>query len=407
MNNNQGNNKTNRTSGAYWASLGPRPFLSLMVNVRGLLGFIGLIAMALMSCSSSEDGSEPIVPPQETGTPIAFSANQGEESAVTRGNRRAGTPLSETGVHAFNVWGYKSMTYSNGEYSNNQTVFPGYIVNWAANSAASTSSNSSGWEYVAQQTSGDEQTIKYWDWSAKAYRFYAVTAGEPNVETPGQVSFTMTANASPVREGDGTEAEKIAANIADTPYFSKLWFSTGDPVAYPDKQFGKPVQLEFIKPFARVRFLFNYSYEAEGIKLKDPSFKPKDGSEIKLKGTFTVTYPLEGTATSESYTLTPESNPEAGETLDAFTEAYIPEGTEKWYTVLPNNTQGSYTLSVSVNGKVKPCVVPAQYMQWKPGFSYTYIFKITDNGGVEIDMVQAAFTPWIDNVSDEYEVYNW
>jgi hypothetical protein len=62
---------------------------------------------------------------------------------------------------------------------------------------------------------------------------------------------------------------------------------------------------------------------------------------------------------------------------------------------------------VSVNGKVKPCVVPAQYMQWKPGFSYTYIFKITDNGGVEIDMVQAAFTPWVDTVSDEYEVYNW
>ena len=407
MNNNQGNNKTNRTSGAYWASLGPRPFLSLMVNVRGLLGFIGLIAMALMSCSSSEDGSEPIVPTPETGTPIAFSANQGEESAVTRGNRRAGTPLSETGVHAFNVWGYKSMTYSEGAYSNNQTVFPGYIVNWAANSAASTNSNSSGWEYVAQQTSGDEQTIKYWDWSAKAYRFYAVTAGTPNETITGQVSFTMTANASPVREGEGTEAEKIAANIADTPYFSKLWFSTGDPVAYPDKQFGKPVQLEFIKPFARVRFLFTYSYEAEGIKLKDPSFKPTNGSEIKLKGTFTVTYPLEGTATSESYTLTPESSPETGETLEAFTEAYIPEGTEKWYTVLPNNTQGSYTLSVSVNGKIKPCVVPAQYMQWKPGFSYTYIFKITDNGGVEIDMVQAAFTPWTENESDEYEVYNW
>jgi hypothetical protein len=211
----------------------------------------------------------------------------------------------------------------------------------------------------------------------------------------------MTADCS------GVTDEAIAANIAATPYFSKLWFSTGNVSVYPDKQFGKPVQLEFIKPFARVRFLFTYSYEAEGIKLKDPSFKPTNGSKIKLKGTFTVTYPLEGTATSESYTLTPESSPVTGETLEAFTEAYIPEGTEKWYTVLPNNTQGSYTLSVSVNGKIKPCVVPAQYMQWKPGFSYTYIFKITDNGGVEIDMVQAAFTPWVDTVSDEYEVYNW
>lgn len=371
-----------------------------------------MMAMAVListACShSSEDTTEQGggVPVTDTRTAISFSGQQGEEQAVSRGtNRRTGTPLSDTGVHAFTVWGYKNMSYTEAtaSYGDLQTVFPGYIVNWTANSAATTTTNSNGWEYIS---SDPEQTIKYWDWGASAYRFYAVTAGTPS-ETAGQVSFTMTANASPVREGEGTEAEKIAANIADTPYFSKLWFSTGDPVAYPDKQFGKPVQLEFIKPFARVRFLFTYSYEAEGIKLKDPSFKPTNGSEIKLKGTFTVTYPLEGTATSESYTLTPESSPVTGETLEAFTEAYIPEGTEKWYTVLPNNTQGSYTLSVSVNGKIKPCVVPAQYMQWKPGFSYTYIFKITDNGGVEIDMVQAAFTPWVDAVSDEYEVYNW
>ena len=368
--------------------------------------------MALMSCSSSDDGSEPIVPTPETGTPIAFSANQGEESAVTRGNRRAGTPLSDLGVSQFKVWGYKSMSYSTGEYSNNQLVFPGYLVNWATNSAATTTTNSNGWEYIS---SDPEQTIKYWDWSAKAYRFYAVTGESTDYTNYAKsgtygisyetVYFTMTANAS------GATKEAIAANITATPYFSKLWFSTGNVDVYPDKQFGKPVQLEFLKPFARVRFLFTYSYEAEGNKLKDPEFKPTDGSKkIDLKGTFTVTYPLVGTATSESYTIT-DIDHLVG--LEKFDKEYIPEGgveREVWYTVLPIdplNPQGSYTLSVKVNGPTKTCVVPAQYMQWKPGYSYTYIFKITDSGGVEIDMVQAAFTPWGERESSNYEVYNW
>ena len=397
MNNNKGNNKLNRTNGANGAPLEPGLFLSLMGNLRGVLGFVGLIAMALMSCSSSDDGAEPIVPPQETGTPIAFSANQGEESAVTRGNRRAGTPLSELNVTQFKVWGYKSMTYSEGVYSDNQLVFPGYLVNWATNSAATTTTNSNGWEYIS---SDPEQTIKYWDWDAKAYRFFGVTtgAGVPNDAIAGQTSFTMTANAS------------SADDIAATPYFSKLWFSTGNEALYPTRRFGKPVQLEFMKPFSKVRFMFNYSYEAEAIKLKDPSFKPTDNSKIDLKGTFTVTYPLEGTATSESYAIT---NIDHSVGLNEFDKEYIPEGgadREVWYVVLPidpSTTQGSYTLSVSVNGLTKTCVVPAQYMQWKPGFSYTYVFKITDDGGVEIDMVLSAFTPWEVRESENYEVYNW
>ena len=45
-------------------------------------------------------------------------------------------------------------------------------------------------------------------------------------------------------------------------------------------------------------------------------------------------------------------------------------------------------------------------MQWKPGYSYTYIFKITAEGGVEIELVQSAFTPWTD-VEMNHDVYNW
>lgn len=382
--------------------------------MRKKYGHIIWMAMAMLmgmawSCCSSDDSDEQDVP--VTGTPIAFSAKEGEETAVNNGGAGAresdwghkannitrATSLSDNGVTSFTVWGYKNLEFSGGVYGGLQTVFPGYIVNWIDGSAATTTSNTNGWEYVAQEETGDdEQTIKYWDWGAKAYRFFGVTAGTPT-ETAGQVSFTMTADAS------------STANIAATPFISKLWFSTGSEALYPTRLFGKPVQLEFMKPFARVRFMFTYSYEPEGNRIKEKSFKPTDGSIISRKGSFTVRYPLTGTETKESYSLDPDTeDPNDENTLKAFTEEYIPEGTEKWYMVLPNNTQGSYTMTIKLakDTEYKTAVVPAEFMQWKPGYSYTYIFKITAEGGVEIELVQSAFTPWTD-VEMNHDVYNW
>ena len=371
------------------------------------MAMVMLMGMAWSCCSSDDDSEEQDVP--VTGTPIAFSAKEGEETAVNNGGAGAraygmtrASSLSDNNVTSFTVWGYKNLEFSGGVYGGLQTVFPGYIVNWIDGSANSTTSNTNGWEYVNQQTSSDEQTIKYWDWAAKAYRFFGVTgiAGTDYTANGDNTEFTMTADCS------GATDEAIATNMANAPFFSHLWFSTGNVSDYPDKQFGKPVQLEFLKPFARVRFLFNYSFAAEGVKVTSPSFKPTDGTEIARKGTFKVTYPLTGTATSESYTVTKNGSPAEGEALVAFTEEYIPEGTEKWYIVLPVLSQGSYTMSVSVNGTAKTAVVPAEYMSWKPGYSYTYIFKITEEGGVEIDLVQVAVTTWTD-MSIVHSVYNW
>ena len=380
-------------------------------------GHIIIMAMLIgTACSHDSSESRPAdveVPVVETRTAITFSGMQEEGRMVdqgTRANRRAGTPLSAS-AHRFKVWGDKNMTEDAGVFDKDgttmQTVFPGYIVNWL--SGSSSASNSNGWEYVAQQDGGYEQTIKYWDWNAKAYRYFAVTGGlTPNANaTYGEngaykaYEFTMTADCS--------TDEKASA----TPFYSHLWFSTGQLPDYVDKQFGKAVQLEFLKPFARVRFMFNYSYAAEAVKLTKTIFKPTDGSKkIARKGTFTVTYPLTGTATSEWYTATKNASPAVGEELEAFTEEYIPEGTEKWYLVFPVDTQGSYTMSVWMNSDnleaaaTRTAVVPAEYMTWKPGYSYTYIFKITDDGGVVIDLIQSAVTPWTD-MEITHTVYNW
>ena len=442
-----------------------------------ILHFSLIISLTALAACSSDSGEEPrpVVPTPEPVVPtevaISFSGHEEEGKTVdtgsTRAETRAGTPLSEMGVTQFNVWGYKNMSYSAPNYDGKQEVFPGYIVKWLANSAATTTTNSSGWEYILLDPA--DQTIKYWDWAAKAYRFFAVTNWDSESAGPyetnktygaagaNEYSISMLANCS------GADKETIAANMTATPFFSHLWFSTDELPTYADKRYGKPVQLEFLKPYARVRFIFKYSYPREGIKLTKTIFKPTDGSEICRKGTFTVSYPMTGAATSESYTVTPEavattytavangttltsgktyytSGSGAGEfvsngsevadgsnyftltnkKLEAFTEECDPEDDSKvytetdggWYYVLPNLSQGAYKMAVWMNADdvdadaKRTAVVPAEYMRWLPGYSYTYIFKILEEGGVEIELVQAAVTPWTEMEAD-HEVYNW
>lgn len=370
-------------------------------------GHIIMVAMAVLMSTACSSGSEDTgqgggVPVADTRTAITFSGHEDEEQAVSRGAyRRAGTPLSDAGVSQFHVWGYKNMDYNDGTgaYGGTQTVFPGYQIEWHDGTAATTTTNSSGWEYILPAKS--DQTIKYWDWGAKAYRYFAVT-GTPSHTLNGTAhEFTFNADAS--------STETMNA----TPYFSRLWFSTGNQVAYPDKQFGKPVTLEFVKPYTRVRFQFKYSYPREGIKLTEKSFKPTDGDKkIARKGTVTVHYPTEGTATKEWYTVAVDDDKSTR--LETLTIDYDPDddgkdytGTDKgWYMVLPRDAQGSYTLSVRVNGQARTAVVPAEYMQWLPGYSYTYIFKITEEGGVEIGWVEYAVVPWIEMFANK-TVYNW
>lgn len=44
--------------------------------------------------------------------------------------------------------------------------------------------------------------------------------------------------------------------------------------------------------------------------------------------------------------------------------------------------QGTYTISAIIDGNKTLATVPAEYMQWKAGYQYTYIFKITETGSL-------------------------
>ena len=406
--------------------------MKLIKTIISKISLISLILLTLVSCGGGGDddlGASQTAAVNNELVPITFNGSQGVEAAVTRAS---GTPLSETGVTHFHVWGYKDMPNN----SPTQKVFPGYQVDWHDNSAATTTTNTNGWEYVGISDQTD-QTIKYWDWGAKAYRFFAVTGwtgttaldftdAENANKTYGtdktnEYEISMLVDASPVMDGEGKyKKDATDAKLALAPYFSRLWYSTGNPTDYPDKQFGKPVTLEFVKPYARVRFIYTYVYPREGITLSGQKFRPsvdvsaEEDAKVKIprKGVVTVKYPLSG-ADKESYSMVADADKSTR--LEAFTEDYDPDDDTKvyttcdngWYTVVPNTSQGSYTLSVKVNGgDTKTAVVPAEYMQWKPGYSYTYKFKITDEGGVEIGWVDYAVTPWTEMETDR-TVYNW
>jgi hypothetical protein len=170
-----------------------------------------------------------------------------------------------------------------------------------------------------------------------------------------------------------------------------------------------------------VRFMFTFEVpdEAKTTTLTEKSFRPTNGGIIQTNARITVSYPLTGTATEESYDITSEPGGITEFTQDYY-ESVTTDGSHvispyydadedairKEYAVLPAPNQGTYTLTVSVNGEPKTAVVPAEFMDWKIGFLYTYIFKVHVDGGVEIEKVQSAFTQWTDHQA-EHTIYNW
>ena len=357
--------------------------------------------------SASEEEVLPSPPQPGQETPIAFSGSLSEEGEVTRTDPADPTGLETVlpeGNKKFKAWAYKNVT--SGNQTVNQTVMDGYTVNWVENTAYTTTSNTHDWEYVGQ---GTDQTIKYWDWSASAYRFFGYTDYE---NVPVSVSSASDyIELSFTAEAVATNPQPEPVTFPNGPFYSKMWYSTGNPEVYPERQFGKPVLLEFLKPYVKVRFLFRQSAPDDVYFYKtDISFAPTHSEKkVVTSGTFTVKYPLTGIGTEdteESWSVIASSTINALTQDDDATSSLPVLDTEKWWIVLPAHGQGSYTLSLKVNGEDKTTVVPAEFMEWKPGYEYTYIFKIIDEGGVVLDNVLVGFCPWtvVDNSKD---IYNW
>ena len=137
---------------------------------------IPFMALCLASCSGSgqDDPNIPTPPaPNPDLVSIDFGGNSGawQDAPDSRATDSKGL---ETLFKSFRVWGYKT--------TNNtpQIVMDGYNVNYTENTAGSTTSNAADWEYVGIKN----QTIKYWDYSASDYRFFAYApADDANIKS--------------------------------------------------------------------------------------------------------------------------------------------------------------------------------------------------------------------------------
>lgn len=360
-----------------------------------------LLTFSLAACTNGET----VEPAQEKQTSISFSGNMPRGEAISRADKGLEEVLDNK---TFKVWSYKNTAMSSDNYTAYQNVMFGYTVDYETNSGSA--SNTHDWEYVGK---GTNQTIKYWDFSAYAYRFFGYALGNG---TGSSVTVDDT-DASKVNFTTSVDCSS-ETTMNSAPYFTELWFSADKANAY-----GKVVTLKFLKPYARVRFLFNFveSLDFGRERLSHIKFYPTgllDTPSIPIAGNVTVTYPLTGTGTKETWSTEPTNNlaaftidwyetPDPAVTPDNDLPTTWPNSPRNWYYVLPA-TQGTYTVEVVVvGGEPKTAVVPAEYMKWEAGYEYTYVFKITESGAVEIDVIQVYVNEWTERASDNHKVYNW
>lgn len=354
---------------------------------------ISALAICLLSCSTPEQ-DDLLIPEPQQGS-ISFGGNSGSwQDAPTS---RAGETGLETIAKSFRVWGYKNTggNHTDG-FTEPQKVMDGYIVNWTQPATGGTGS----WEYsgIENPKLKATQTVKYWDYSATCYRYFAFSPEDANVTTTILQEDRNSTNQAGTTSEEGStnqtdKASKVSFQIpfeykedatsSSTPYISDLWLSDNQNFG-DDKKYGACVKLTFAPIVTKVRIKFKYPENITNISIKDITFKKTDG-EVPTEGKICITYPITGTETQPVYSWEATKNGIINLSVPYEEEAdKIHQTTErgKWYYVPPIWKQGTYTMTATIDGKTSTAIIPAEYMQWKAGYQYTYIFKITEAGTV-------------------------
>ena len=341
---------------------------------------ISALAICLLSCSSPEQ-DDLLIPEPQQGS-ISFGGNSGSwQDAPTSRAEETGLETIST---SFRVWGYKNTggNHTDG-FTDPQNVMNGYIVNWKEPATGETGS----WEYtgIENEELQTTQTIKFWDYSATSYRYFAFSPANAKVITTllsKDGNTTTDANAATQTSFSIPFEYKENATSSSTPYISDLWLSDNKNFG-DDKKYGACVKLTFAPIVTKVRIKFNYQ-ENTNVTITGISFKHTAG-EVPTAGNICINYPITGTGTQPVYSWVTTQSGSINLSVPYEEEAdKIHQTTErgKWYFVPPIGEQGTYTMTATINGKTSTAIIPAEYMQWKAGYQYTYIFKITEAGTV-------------------------
>lgn len=384
--------------------------------------------LALASCSSDDFLGE-IQGNEQNGATSAINFG-GDTGKITRATETGATAagLLENNFVVVGFKGNKTDAANNENYA-----FDHYNVNFKDGSAFSTESNRAGWEYVNQdmkvkgadkslaQSGATQQTIKYWDHSCESYDFIAFSMGKKDAAskyaTPTHVD----------KDNLATAAYTLSGNVNT---LSECYISDMKTVTEPNYN-DASVSMSFRHLASKVRMaLFETvpGYVISDVKFyTDPTSTTTDNPEGSLigkfnnSGTLTVYFPTTGTdhAAEKDYNKAHvkfTASTTAGETgvlnFKKFgavnyknqAEGTIPEGTTYlsqnaakpsycgagYQNVLPSEGAASaITLRIdykltsvdgskeTINVKGATATVPAEYTEWKSGYAYTYIFKIS------------------------------
>lgn len=406
-------------------------------------------ALALASCSSDDFLGE-IQGNEQNGATSAINFG-GDTGKITRATETGATAAGLL-ENNFVVVGFKG---SKTDAANNENyAFDHYNVNFKDGSAFSTESNRAGWEYVNQdmnvkgtkpaaslaQGGASQQTIKYWDHSCKSYDFIAFSMGKKDAAseyaTPTHVD----------KDNLATAAYTLSGNVNT---LSECYISDMKTVTEPNYN-KTSVSMSFRHLASKVRMaLFEIvpGYVISDVKFyTDATSTTTDNTEGTLiggfnnSGTLTVYFPTTGTdhAAEKDYNKAHvrfTKSTTAGETgvlnhkgfgavnYNNQVEGTIPAGktylsqnaAEPSYcgagyqNVLPSEGAASaITLRIDykltsvdgsnevINVKGATATVPAEYTEWKSGYAYTYIFKISKDtngstGGTSTGLTAISF----------------
>lgn len=375
--------------------------LKILMDTMKQTGMMGMLVMlTTLTGSCSDEGT--VLPEPPSTAAISLGADVGEATTVTR--------AVQTGLHTytgtFRVTGYK-YTDTDGL----QDVMTDYSVKWEGTPSGGC------WNYVDNTL---DQGTKYWDFASRYYRFTAYVPQRPvptyryNVqsETVQQnghnvVEVSFTGLSSLKIYNDSTTHQEICRTIAsgdtvsmqDLPLASDLWHGTVENLWNETADTIETVRLNFRIPFSKVRVMFMRSGDskltARKATVTDVTFSPvitsSDQHAVATEGGIGITYPLDLSdtivttsttisATSEGLTfdnLTRADDENESITVGILDEIGRPYPASPEYLLLPRIGEGTpFRLTATINGKEQTCIVPAEYMEWQPGYEYTYIFKI-------------------------------
>lgn len=407
--------------------------------------------LALASCSSDDFLGENSGNGQNAANSVINFG--GGTTKTTRATSNSTYKIENLRKNGFWVYGTKHSATEDKTANNDQAVYTNYLLAYKEGTANKTQSNTAGWEYVGIDNSlyrehvtpkvDEAQTIKYWDYSAVAYTFYAATANPDDVKD-GKVIIKKTLEDA---DAEGTVYTKgYEVTLKDGANWDQLYFAdrkvinkSKDAEHAKHDVYGGEVNFTFRNALTKVRVAMYEIVPGYSVSI-DKFYYTKDGESTQTTvatDKFTAdanNTPLETSTEGVKYKVVyyndkdadgqlenqPKMLPNAtgegaqkkvfkigdGKTLigsaddtksgtelsTIITEPTYDTKEGKYTLFMPQadnnktlNLKLDYTLT-SLDGskeqihvKGATATIPAKYLCWRPNYAYTYIFKISDN----------------------------